>query len=79
MMKKITLLFTLLTMSLSFGQELLTNGNFEGDIYVNGSYTEFPVDWKGYKASRRSTSPDPANGTYCARIENGDGSLFHNF
>lgn len=78
-MKKITFLITVLIVSTSFSQELLSNGDFEGDIYVNGTFTEFPVDWKGFKASRRGSGPDPATGTYCARIENGDGSLFHNF
>jgi hypothetical protein len=71
-MKKITFLFTLLTVSFSFGQNEISNGNFEaGDA----------SSWSGYKNGAISNdSYDAATyGSWLGQIENSDGSLFQAF
>lgn len=66
-MKKITFLLVLLTTTLSFGQNLLTNGDFE-----TGS-----VDpWTGYK---NQVVTDDLSSSLSGNINNGDGSLIQTF
>ena len=66
-MKKITLLFALLTISVSFGQNLLTNGDFEtGDV----------APWGGFK---NQVVTDDITSSQSGNINNGDGSLTQNF
>ena len=66
-MKKITLLFTLLTVSLSFGQNLIVNGDFEtGDV----------APWGGFK---NQVVTDDITSSLAGNINNGDGSLTQTF
>lgn len=73
-MKKITCLLAFLTIgfNFSFSQNLIVNGDFEtGEI---GS----PVpSWGGFK--NRIANDDIINPDKVGQIENGDGSLFHEF
>ena len=67
MMKKITLLLVLLTSTIIFGQNLLTNGDFEtGDV----------DPWTGYK---NQVVTDDITSSLCGNINNGDGSLIQTF
>lgn len=68
-MKKVTLLFTLLTISISFGQALpITNGGFEsGDL----------TDWEGYgtavvEAADVVGAGTTKSGTFAGRVNNWD-------
>lgn len=71
-MKKITILFiTLFICTLSFGQNLIVNGDFE--IGANGDPAP---SWSGYK--NRITTDDITSAKV-GQIENGDGSLFQQF
>jgi len=66
-MKKITLLIVLLTTAFSFGQNLLTNGDFEtGEI----------APWTGYK---NQVVTDDLTSSLTGNINNGDGSLIQTF
>ncbi|NNK82964.1 MAG: T9SS type A sorting domain-containing protein [Flavobacteriaceae bacterium] len=62
-MKKITLLFTLLTFSIGFTQtEIADNGGFE-----SGDFT----DWTQFPSGTQSViTTNPSEGTYCAELNN---------
>lgn len=61
-MKKITFLFTFLITTLSFGQELISNGNFEtGDL----------TDWSGHA---NQVLTDDITSSYVGNNNNGDSS-----
>ena len=66
-MKKITLLIALLTLSISFGQNLIINGDFE---------TGAKAPWLGYKNGIQANTFDAAYGSWLGKVENSDGSLF---
>jgi hypothetical protein len=72
-MKKITFLITLLlAFSISFGQNLLTNGGFE-----SGGVPVSPVpSWSGFK---NRVVTDDLTSSLSGQVENGDGSLFQAF
>jgi len=68
-MKKITFLIALLSISLSFGQNLIVNGDFE-----TGSPGDPVPDWGGFK--NRIANDDIITPDKVGQVENGDGSLF---
>ena len=67
-MKKITLLFTLLTISVGFGQELIVNGDFE-----TGTIGDPVPSWNGFK---NRIVNDDLTSSNSGQVENGDGSLY---
>jgi PKD repeat protein len=74
MMKRFTLLIALLgTLSLTFGQNLIVNGDFE----IPGMAADpVPAPWGGFKNRIRI---DTTINSYVGQITNGDGSLFQEF
>lgn len=73
-MKITTLLFTLfITISLSFGQNLIDNGDFE----TPGMAADpVPAPWGGFK---NRIVNDSTVSSFVGQVENGDGSLFQEF
>lgn len=68
-MKKITFLIALLlTVSISFGQELIVNGDFE-----TGTIGDPVASWSGFK---NRIVNDNLTSSNSGQVENGDGSLF---
>ena len=66
-MKKITLVLSLLISTLGFGQNLITNGDFEtGEV----------APWEGYK---NQVVTDDLTSSLSGNINNGDGSLYQSF
>ncbi len=70
-MKKITFLLTLLTISLSFGQNLISDGTFDTQT---GAITTATSPWAGFNAQvlGAAASPDPNVGNG----NNGEASMF---
>ena len=75
-MKKVTFLFTLLTVSLSFGQNQVANGDFESPGFTTANTGSGGVgcpDWSGFK---NRIVVDDITSSFSGQVENGDGSLF---
>lgn len=74
MLLRFTLLIAILSLgSLSFGQNLIVNGDFEEPGMAADAV---PAPWGGFKNRIRI---DTVSNSYVGQIENGDGSLFQEF